>query len=66
MTAEEKCRFCKSLIRWAKYGISDTMYMEEKIYAVKLPNGVALVEARSQVDALEIVNNQIKCNTTKE
>lgn len=59
MTAEEKCRFCKSLIRWAKYGISDTMYMEERIYAVKLPNGVALVEARSQKDALEMVHKQM-------
>lgn len=59
MTAEEKCRFCKSLIRWAKYGISDTIYMEEKIYAVKLPNGVALVEARSEKEAKEKAGDMV-------
>lgn len=59
MTAEDECKFCKSLIRWGKYSKFDTMYMEERIYAVKLPNGVALVEAKSEREAAGMIGSRI-------
>lgn len=53
MTAEEKCQVCKELLRWARHPKSeDCMYMQERVYAVKIPGGmVTLVDAQDPYEA---------------
>ena len=60
MTAEEKCAFLKQLIKWAKSTPeSEYLYMEERIYAVRVPNGmVVLVEANNPKEAVAKANNR--------
>ncbi len=54
MTAEDKCRVCKDLLKWGKNTEDTVRYMEERIYAVKAPNGVMLVEASSAQEAAQM------------
>lgn len=60
MTAEEKCAFLKQLIKWAKSTPeSEYLYMEERIYAVRVPSGmVVLVEANNPKEAVAKANNR--------
>ena len=56
MTAEDRCKVCKELIKWSTLEDSSVMYMENRIYAVAVGNGVvALVEANNPDKAYEKV-----------
>lgn len=53
MTAEDKCRFCKDLIRWSKTPFVDVRYLEERIYAVSFHGAVLLLEASNPSEAYD-------------
>lgn len=55
MTAEEKCEVLKELLEWSKYSKEQVLYMEEKIYAVRVGIGVVIVKADSYDQALRKV-----------
>lgn len=53
MTAEKKCEVCKGLLDWAKTTNEDVLYMEERVYAVKMPDGMCtLVRADNPREAV--------------
>lgn len=56
MTAEEKCEVCNDLMEWASRTKEQVMYMEERIYAVRVSDVmVVLVKASSEDKAMRMV-----------
>ena len=52
MTAEDRCKVCKDLLKWSENTDELSIYMEEGIYAVNMPFGrVMLVKAKSYREA---------------
>lgn len=55
MTAEDKCKVLKDLLIWSEQTKQQCLYMEEKIYAVRIDIGVVIVKADSFQQALDKV-----------
>ena len=52
MTAEDKCKVFGELLEWARKSNESVLYLEERIYAVKMPSSmVTLVKAGSMQEA---------------
>ena len=61
MTAEDKCQVLKDVIALTRK--HHTVYMQERIYAVKLDDGAFLTEAKSETDAREKLARLIRQDT---
>ena len=58
MTAEKRCQVCKDLLSWSKTSSEDCLYMEERIYAVKISGGmVTLVEAANPDEEIALLGS---------
>lgn len=55
MTAEDRCQFCKDLLNSKE----EVMYMEERIYAVKVFDMVTLVKANNPREAKAKANRTL-------
>lgn len=63
MTAEEKNKACSELLEWARLSKDNVLYLEERIYAVKMPSSmVTLVKASSAEEA----ENKVKVLVLKK
>lgn len=52
MTAEDRCKVFKDLFKWAENKENEVLYLEERIYAVRVsPESVVLIKAKSYEEA---------------